>query len=831
MILHCSMIKSLSREVQAQLRSGIAIFSLQQCVEELVLNSIDAGATCIAVKIDIEACKVQVIDNGSGMDRENMEKVGIRYCTSKCGSLEDLENLRFYGFRGEAIASMANLATMVEVSSRSKLSVKTFVKRFNEGKAMEVFEAQTTRPSSGTTVLICNFFHNMPVRRKRMDSVLEVERVRQRVEAISLMHPSVSFSVMKDCSGLLLVQIPKVRNTYYRFVQIHGFAKAQKLREINHTHGRYQMVGHIGCQGHYNNSLQYLFVNGRLLLKTQIHKLLNCLLKRLRSSNAPNSSVILSPKRGGPDLYGVYIINLKCPYSDYDICMEPAKSLIEFKDWDDVLFCIEDGVKSFLVKENLVSDCSVSVQNSESRFSTVELSPIKNIDVLESGTCPFNIKEGFKETGNSAGAEEACHNVQSVEQMFKSADLDLQSDQGSEIHVSVTDKASQSSFSSTSENEQKYGQMILDCNQNALPTDASDFPVCVNDNPFDFNHATSRIALTADEEAFDSLKSFAEPYLNLAPKRKLVLFPPDSDPKNRSKISRVTTCRKLALSFETGSLDKFKRMFEKRTGSKPQAANTQLEDGPGPEVSVDPSAHGPSPEDAQADVIKLNPSLKDGSLLISAQTNPTSSTSSLQRTKTSLAAKLSNKVDVTKLQQCRFNQHDSAERSTDFPSHTSILQNNKHLLCHRGTKEITETAGVLKNNPSGEHTVSTPSSTLIPGGTENTENMASLDPENTSGQTLYPLSQHDPSPMTAGNEEQAADENQGHEGDRMELSSSGWLTRYDNTLGKLVHINQATGLSKYDDPVLEETLVPCTTDVTNMAVSVVSTAGRNTDHS
>ncbi|XP_062872270.1 DNA mismatch repair protein Mlh3 isoform X3 [Trichomycterus rosablanca] len=448
------MIKSLSREVQAQLRSGIAIFSLQQCVEELVLNSIDAGATCVAVKIDIEACKVQVIDNGSGMDRENMEKVGIRYCTSKCSSLEDLDNLCFHGFRGEAIASMVTLATMVEVSSRTKLSIKTFVKRFNEGKASEVFEAQTTRPSSGTTVLICNFFHNMPVRRKRMDSVLEVERVRQRVEAISLMHSSVSFTVKKDCSGILLVQLPKARNTYYRFVQIHGFGKAQKLRE----------------------------------------------------------------------------------------------------------------------------------------------------------------------------------------------------------------------------------------------------------------------------------------------------------------------------------------------------------------------------------------------------TKTKNSTSASKRKKISLAAKLSHKVDAAKPQQCELNaQNDSvsktlsdfAERFTDFLSDQCMLENNQELLPHSASNEITETAGPLENYPSDEprvtaphrQDVSTPTSTLITGGTKLTENMTSLDPESASGQMLYPLSQHDPLPTKAGNEEQTANENQGHEGDKRKLSSSGWLTHYDNVLGKLVHINQVTGLSKYDNPLLEETSVPCTTDVTNMAISVVSSTG------
>ncbi len=178
--MYFRMIKSLPKDVQAQLRSGVTIFSLQQCVEELILNSIDAGATCVAVKIDIEACKLQVIDNGAGMCLEDMERVGLRYNTSKCSSLEDLENLSFYGFRGEAISSIVSLAEMVEISSRTKLSVKTFVKTFKETNALDVVEAQTVRPSAGTTVSVYNLFHSMPVRRKRMDAVLETERIRQR---------------------------------------------------------------------------------------------------------------------------------------------------------------------------------------------------------------------------------------------------------------------------------------------------------------------------------------------------------------------------------------------------------------------------------------------------------------------------------------------------------------------------------------------------------------------------------------------------------------------------------------------------------------------------
>lgn len=358
------MIKCLSEEVQAKLRSGIAIVSLQQCVEELVLNSVDAGATCIAVRMDMETCKVQVVDNGSGMERDDMERLGSRYYTSKCTSLEDLENLSFYGFRGEAVASIACLATLVEISSRTKLSVKTFVKVFKEGKGLDVFEAGTTRPSSGTTVVICNFFHNMPVRRKRVDPVLDCDRIKRRVEALSLMHPSVSFTLKNDCTGAMVVQLSKARSTYHRFIQIHGLGKAQKLGEVGFSHGQFELNGYIGREGHYNSSLQYLFVNSRLVLKTNIHKLLNSLLKGVCGASRLNggpgvSSVLGSPKqKGGQEQHAIYVINIKCPYSGYDVCLDPAKTLIEFKDWESVLFCVEEGVKKFLTRENLDTEFS-----------------------------------------------------------------------------------------------------------------------------------------------------------------------------------------------------------------------------------------------------------------------------------------------------------------------------------------------------------------------------------------------------------------------------------------------------------------------------------------
>ncbi|XP_056305052.1 DNA mismatch repair protein Mlh3 isoform X3 [Danio aesculapii] len=567
------MIKSLPKNVQAQLRSGVAIFSLQQCVEELILNSIDAGATCVAVKIDIEACKLQVIDNGSGMCLEDMEKVGLRYNTSKCSSLEDLDNLHFNGFRGEAISSIVSLAEMVEISSRTKQSVKTYVKSFNETNASEVFEAQTVRPSAGTTVTVYNLFHNMPVRRKRMDPVLETERIRQRVEGISLMHPSVSFTVKKENSAHMMVQLSKTRSTYYRFVQIHGLNRAQKLGEVNYEHEQFKITGHIGREGHYNNSLQFLFVNERLLLKTRIHKTLNCLLKRIsgaaRQNNSPTSyPVTSSPKqKGGCDLHGIYVINIKCHYSEYDVCLEPAKSLIEFKDWDNVLICIEEGVKAFLTKENLVSELN-TISN-----DGLECSPVRNAETSAKQNLSHEETHEASEAMIEKNDDSSVVDVADGVQMLEQESINTESESDAKKALQSGDLPFQTTLVGATEINNNHEE-----DENAVCSNIShnDSLVTVNKNVM--GSKSHKISVP---EAQDSLQKFYTPNKPSPKKRRMPLNDTEEDKHvfygGPSKTFKATPPRKLTLSFETGSLDKFKRLFGKEAKKKqPSTEKTSL---------------------------------------------------------------------------------------------------------------------------------------------------------------------------------------------------------------------------------------------------------------
>ena len=146
------MIQHLGSDIVSELRSGVALTNISQCVEELVLNSLDAGSTCITVDVDICNASVDVSDNGTGIARSDLKSMGNRYFTSKCHSLRDLENAASYGYRGEAIASLSKVCEKLEIISRHKTSYRTFCKLARKGKYMGVYESTSPRSKHGTTV-------------------------------------------------------------------------------------------------------------------------------------------------------------------------------------------------------------------------------------------------------------------------------------------------------------------------------------------------------------------------------------------------------------------------------------------------------------------------------------------------------------------------------------------------------------------------------------------------------------------------------------------------------------------------------------------------------
>ena len=111
-------IRRLKEEERAKIRSSATIVSVCGCVRELVYNSLDAGATHIIVRLDINKYFVEVIDNGCGINHEDMIVLGGQNFTSKCHNSKDLDSISSMGFKGEALFNICELTGMVEVCSR-----------------------------------------------------------------------------------------------------------------------------------------------------------------------------------------------------------------------------------------------------------------------------------------------------------------------------------------------------------------------------------------------------------------------------------------------------------------------------------------------------------------------------------------------------------------------------------------------------------------------------------------------------------------------------------------------------------------------------------------
>lgn len=119
-----------------------------------VYNSLDSGSSSIAIRIDVPKSFIQVIDNGSGINKSNIYLLGQRYTTSKTvdGTLLQNDSDK-YGFRGESLANIIEVSNNVKITSRYEKSNETWIKCFCNGQYRDSY-LTTMRPSKGTTVCI-----------------------------------------------------------------------------------------------------------------------------------------------------------------------------------------------------------------------------------------------------------------------------------------------------------------------------------------------------------------------------------------------------------------------------------------------------------------------------------------------------------------------------------------------------------------------------------------------------------------------------------------------------------------------------------------------------
>ncbi len=208
-------IEVLSQEVVNQIAAGEVIERPSHLVKELVENSLDAGATEIEIEFAFGGKQVRVHDNGKGISKKDLPLALIRHATSKIRCFPDIWSLNSYGFRGEALASIAAVSK-VKLSSKTDLQETAYQLDSHFGK----FEEPVAIGGElGTTIGISDLFANIPARLKFLKSeTAEGTQIKNVLKAMAMAYPHVNFRVRQN--GKLLFYWPTCEDRKTRVQQV-----------------------------------------------------------------------------------------------------------------------------------------------------------------------------------------------------------------------------------------------------------------------------------------------------------------------------------------------------------------------------------------------------------------------------------------------------------------------------------------------------------------------------------------------------------------------------------------------------------------------------------
>ena len=321
-----------------KIAAGEVIERPASVVKELVENSIDAGATNITVEIQNGGIsKIRIIDNGSGMNKDDLEFAFERHATSKIRKADDLENVKSMGFRGEALASIAAIAH-VELTTKTEddeIGHKIVVEG---GKVLEMEDSASQK---GTTITVSNLFFNTPVRYKFLKrDFTEAGYIEDAVTRIALANPNIAIKLING--NKTIIQTNGNGDLKTVIYNIYGKEIAEGLLEVNYEYEGIKVTGAIGKPeiARSNRSYQMFFVNKRYIKDKTL------------SAGVEQAFKVLIPI----GKYGVVILNIEIEPNKIDVNVHPTKLEIRFQEEKKVFKAIYHSVKETLLKGDLVKE-------------------------------------------------------------------------------------------------------------------------------------------------------------------------------------------------------------------------------------------------------------------------------------------------------------------------------------------------------------------------------------------------------------------------------------------------------------------------------------------
>ncbi len=301
-----------------QIAAGEVVQRPESVVKELVENSLDANATEIAIIIkDAGKQLIHIIDNGTGMSREDLELSIKRHSTSKIYTLEDLEEIKTYGFRGEALASICSVA-QVEIRTRQEED-KIGWKLISEPLKDAVIEPVIC--DKGTQIFVKNLFYNVPARRKFLRTNLtEFRYIADTVIKFAISNYNKRFTFY-DYDQLIFDLIPDTFEN--RIIKTLGKELIDHLIPVNYSNNYLKISGFIGTKeiARKTKSNQYLFLNGRSIVNRSINFAIYSCYEAILDKNK----------------HPFYILMLEIDPKKVDVNIHPQKNEVKFDD-DKIIF-------------------------------------------------------------------------------------------------------------------------------------------------------------------------------------------------------------------------------------------------------------------------------------------------------------------------------------------------------------------------------------------------------------------------------------------------------------------------------------------------------------
>jgi DNA mismatch repair protein MutL len=335
----------LDENTSNKIAAGEVIDRPSSLVKELVENSIDANAKNITVEIKSGGIKlIKVIDDGSGIEEDDVEISFERHATSKIRNADDLEFIKTMGFRGEALASIAAVSC-VELKSRVK---DNQVGRFVKIRGGVIEDIGQTGHPVGTSINVNELFFNTPARFKflKKDST-EEGYISDILGRIALSHPNISIKYIGN--NKVLMHTPGNNDLLSTIFSIYGKDTAKNLLVIDYSDEKVKITGFAGKPdtSRANRNYQTLLINGRYFKSKIISSAIDLAYKTLLMKNK----------------YAFIVLNIETNPVFVDVNVHPSKTEVKFSDEQAVFRSVFHAVENTLKENTLIKEILLDKKN------------------------------------------------------------------------------------------------------------------------------------------------------------------------------------------------------------------------------------------------------------------------------------------------------------------------------------------------------------------------------------------------------------------------------------------------------------------------------------